>query len=144
MNLTPKQLLLYNQLKTNEGYREKLYTDSVGKVSIGIGRNLTDVGLRPDEILYLWHNDVLEVEKALDARLPWWRSLDDVRQRVVIDLCFNMGIVTLMTFKSTLAAIQKGDWSAASKGMLSSKWAKQVHDRATKLATMMETGKDVY
>jgi lysozyme len=144
-----EQEKLIKQLRLHEGVRNKPYTDTVGKLTIGVGRNLSDVGLLDDEIDYLLNNDVRRVCLYLDAQLPWWQELNDVRQRVMIDLCFNMGIKSLLTFKNTLKAIKDRNWQAAYKGMLSSKWAKQVdknlndHEgRANRLADMMLTGKD--
>jgi lysozyme len=139
---TENQLRLLSQLRLHEGKRNKPYRDTVGKETIGVGRNLTDVGLRDDEIDYLLINDIKVVENALDARLNWWRSLDLIRQRVLIDMCFNMGINGLMGFKNTLKAIEEHRWQDAYKGMLASKWAKQVGARANRLGNMILTGQD--
>lgn len=133
---------LLDQLTLHEGRRRKPYKDTVGKLTIGVGRNLDDVGLSDDEIDYLLINDIKRVEDNLDKNLPWWRGLNTVRQRVLIDMCFNMGIGGLMGFKNTLENIRKGNYSAASAGMLKSLWAKQVKGRATRLAEMMRTGND--
>lgn len=133
---------LYTQLVLHEGKKAKPYVDTVGKITIGIGRNLTDVGLSEDEIQYLFNNDKARTIKDLDNYLPWWRGLDEVRRRVLFDMCFNMGIGTLRTFKNTLNFIQKKMWTSASQNMLASKWATQVGQRAKRLADMMETGKD--
>jgi lysozyme len=146
--MTPDQLKLYNQLVLNEGKKNKPYEDTVGKTTIGIGRNLDDVGLSEDEIQYLWMNDIKRVEGDLDKHLSWWRGLDVIRQRVMIDLCFNMGIGNeqhgLRSFRNTLEAVRTGHYREAAAGLLSSKWAKQVKGRAIKLASMMETGNDAY
>lgn len=131
---------LIQQLKVHEGDKKFPYKDTVGKITIGVGRNLTDVGLSEDEIEYLLANDIKRVFLDLDSHLPWWRTLDQTRQDVLADMCFNMGIGGLMQFKNTLAAIQAHDWSKASAGMLASTWAKQVGKRAVTLAQMMETG----
>ena len=133
---------LYTQLVLHEGKKAKPYVDTVGKITIGIGRNLTDVGLSEDEVQYLFNNDKARTIKDLDNYLPWWRGLDEVRRRVLFDMCFNMGIGTLRTFKNTLNFIQKKMWTSASQNMLASKWATQVGQRAKRLADMMETGKD--
>jgi lysozyme len=130
---------LRDHLVNEEGYRKKPYVDTVGKVSIGVGRNLTDKGLSVPEIELLLNNDITETEALLDARLPWWRKLDDGRQMVLMDMAFNMG-GKLFTFVNTLAAIKRGDWAAAAAGMKQSKWAQQVGDRAVTLARIMEQG----
>jgi lysozyme len=140
--MTPEQQRLIDQIILHEGKRSKPYRDTVGKLTIGVGRNLDDVGLFDDEIELLLINDLKRFERSLDKSLPWWRDLDEVRQRVILDMCFNMGLGGLLGFKNTLAKIKAHDWAGARRGMLQSKWAKQVGARATRLADMMLTGKD--
>lgn len=133
---------LLKQLDLHEGLELKPYKDTVGKLTIGVGRNLTDRGITKDEAYYLLRNDVAIVITELDKNLNWWKSLDEVRQRVLADMCFNLGISKLLGFKNTLELIRKGDYEAASSAMLNSLWAKQVKGRAARLANMMRTGKD--
>ncbi|MDR8077853.1 glycoside hydrolase family protein [Burkholderia cenocepacia] len=127
------------ELTRDEGRKPRIYTDTVGKVSGGIGRNLTDKGFRDNEIDLMYQNDVAETEVWLDRNLPWWRQLDPVRQRVIMNMAFNMQ-GRLLTFVNTLAAMKRGDYAAAADGMLASKWATQVGARATRLADMMRSG----
>lgn len=132
--------LLIAELKRDEGWKNKPYVDSVGKVSIGVGRNLTDRGVSDGEISDMLQNDISDAALQLCLHLPWWETLDDVRQRVLLNLCFNVGIGTLLTFAPTLALIQSGNYSEAARHMRASLWAKQVGQRAERLATAMETG----
>ena len=136
-------MTIEQRLEKEEARKHFPYTDTKGKLTIGIGRNLTDVGLTDDEIDYLLQNDLKRVGVALDTSLPWWRNLDPVRQKVLQDMCFNMGIDTLLEFKNTLSFMQAGDYNSAANGMLSSLWAKQVGLRADNLAVMMRTGADM-
>ncbi|AET91089.1 phage lysozyme [Burkholderia sp. YI23] len=128
------------ELTRDEGRRARIYVDTVGKTSGGVGRNLSDVAFSDDEIDLMLSNDIERAELSLDARLPWWRNLDPVRQRVILNMCFNMGIAGLLTFVNTLAFVKSGNWNAAANGMLASKWANQVGARAQRLAQMMRTG----
>ena len=84
--------------------------------------------------------DVAETEAALHAQLPWWTNLDDIRQDVVCEMGFNMGVSKLCDFHLALTAMQAGDWSTASAEMLDSAWAVQVGARAQRLARQMLTG----
>ena len=136
------QKRLINQLTLHEGRRTKPYTCTAGKLTIGVGRNLTDRGLSEDEIDYLLVNDIILVEEGLDSTLPWWRTLDTVRQRVLIDMVLNLGITRFLKFKNTIKFIKEGEYKDASENMLKSLWAKQVGKRANRLAQMMLTGKD--
>lgn len=128
------------ELERDEGKRNKPYRDTVGKLTIGIGRNLDDRGLTDDEIYYILRTDIDLVEGQLDKHLPWWRDLSDARQRVLLNMSFNLGIAGLLGFKNTLAMIKEGKYTAASAAMLLSKWAKQVGSRALRLARMMKDG----
>lgn len=128
------------ELKRDEDTRLKPYRDSVGKLSIGVGRNLDDVGITEQEADFMLMTDVGRAEGALDAKLPWWRTLSENRQRVLLNMCFNMGIGSLLGFTNTLKAAQSGNYGAAADGMLASKWASQVGARATRLADLMRNG----
>lgn len=131
---------LKDQLIAHEGLRLKPYQDTVGKLTIGVGRNLDDAGISTHEAMLLLDHDIEAVEDDLDQRLPWWRGLSEARQLVLADMCFNLGIARLQGFKNTLAAIHAGDYEAAADGMLASKWAGQVGKRAHRLARMMREG----
>jgi lysozyme len=133
---------LIRQLRLHEGERLKPYRCTAGKLTIGVGRNLEDRGITAQEAAYLLSNDITSTQAALLKALPWVGTLDDVRQRVLIDMAFNMGLGTLLTFKRTLAAIQGGEFSKAAAMMLESRWAGQVGQRAQRLSQMMATGQD--
>lgn len=130
---------LIAELERDEGRQLKPYVDTVGKLTIGCGRNLTDVGISEEECDFLLSNDISRKEKELDSYLSWWRGLDDVRQRVMLNLSF-MGIANLLTFVNTLQAIKEGRWADAAAGILNSKYHQQVHGRAERLAQAMFTG----
>ncbi len=133
---------MVRQLRLHEGERLKPYRCTAGKLTIGIGRNLEDRGITREESAYLLANDIAAEERELLRALPWVATLDEVRQRVLLDMAFNMGIVGLLAFKRTLATVQAGDYQAAATMMLDSRWAKQVGQRAERLSRMMATGKD--
>jgi lysozyme len=130
---------LIKLLKKHEGVRLKPYRDSVGKLTIGVGRNLEDVGITEDEADMMLMNDIDRCFYDLNYHLPWFSYLDKIRQMVLVDMCF-MGIYALLGFKDTLESIKLGDYEKASKQMLESKWAIQVGDRAKELSEMMKTG----
>ena len=133
-------MTIYDQLARDEGCRLKPYRDTVGKLTIGIGRNLDDVGISLEEAHYLLSNDITRADRAVTKALPWVASMDGVRQAVVINLCFNMGIMGLFQFKNMLSAMKDGDWEVAAAELMDSKYAKQVGDRAKRLAMQLITG----
>jgi len=128
------------QLRKHEGVRSRPYKDTVGKITIGVGRNLDDVGLDAMEIDYLLENDITKVLKQIALSLPWFDELSERRQLVVADMVFNLGITKFLQFKQTIAAIRDGDYGHAADRMLESKWARQVGQRAKTLAGMMRAG----
>lgn len=138
--------LLTKELRNDEGVRYSPYLDSVGISTVGVGHNLIakpldyTYPLTDEQVDSILANDLDEVFNGLDEHLPWWRNQRYVRQRVIANMAFNMGVQGLMTFKNTLAAIEAGHYQDASNGMLVSKWAAQVHDRAQRLALMMVQG----
>jgi lysozyme len=131
------------ELIRDEGEVPYAYQDSLGYWTIGVG-HLIDKrkgGSIPASVSdLLLELDIAAKEADLDANLPWWRKLDDVRQRVMMNMAFNMGVGTLLTFHNTLTAIQGAQWQAAAQGMRNSLWYKQVGARAERLAQAMETG----
>ena len=133
-------MTLQDQLVRDEGLRLKPYKDSVGKLTIGIGRNLDDVGISKDEAMVLLSNDILAATKSLETAFPWTMALDEVRLAALINMTFNMGIGGLAKFKNFLAACQQGNWTEARNQMLDSIWAEQVGARAQRLAIQVETG----
>lgn len=143
--MTPDDSLLNKELRRDEGVRYSPYLDTVGIPTVGVGHNLNAKPL-PDGWTYplidaqvdqLLADDLKEVFDGLDARMAWWRKLDYARQRVLVNMAFNLGIAGLLGFNNTLAAVQQGRYSAAGAGMMASKWAHQVGDRADRLAEMM-------
>lgn len=130
-----------DMLIRHEGMELKLYEDSVGKLTIGIGRNIEDNGITEDEAMYLLRNDIEKHAKELAEHYPIVRDLDDNRYYVLVNMAFNLGIYRLSQFKKMWANISVGKYAAAAAEMLDSKWATQVGNRATELAEIMKTGK---
>lgn len=139
MSCTYDATILKAELTNDEGIRLDVYKDSLGYLTVGIGHNLS-IRQSAFTVDALYQNDINGCEASLDVHFPWWRSLDPVRQRVMMNMVFNLGSAGLSTFTHTLAAIQSGNYEAAAQGMLTSTWARQVGARATRLAAMMRSG----
>ncbi len=131
---------LAEQLEKHEGLRLKPYTDTVGKLTLGIGRNLEDKGITEQEALFMLNNDVDYFYKNLVKKLPWIVNLNDARQNVLVNMAFNLGTSGLFGFENMLAAITICNFKLASEEMLDSKWARQVGNRSVELAEQMRTG----
>ena len=125
------------QLVIDEGRKKFPYHCSAGKLTVGVGRNLEDRGLREDEIDLMLSNDIDEAEGIARKLIPNYQKLSEERKAVVINMAFNLGETRLSQFKQTLTAINEGRYADAATGMRNSLWYKQVGARAERLATIM-------
>lgn len=134
--------LVVAQLERMEAIKQYPYTDTDGKLTIGIGRNLTDQGISQDEIDLLLTNDLAHAEDDARALLSdaVFDGLSDVRKAVMVNMAFNLGLPRLRKFVVFLAAVKDGRYQDASAAMLDSKWAAEVKDRATELSGLMASG----
>ena len=139
-------MALKPQLKKHEGTgpvkngRFMPYRDSVGKMTIGWGRNLDDRGISEWEAEFLLQNDIDQHLQELITALPWVATLAPVRRDVLADMAFNLGVPKLLKFENTLVSIKRGKYELAAVQMLQSHWASQVGSRALTLAKMMRSG----
>lgn len=128
-------------LEKHEGFRSKPYRCSSGKLTIGIGRNIEDVGISEMEARLLLTNDIDRILREAIESFTWFKSLNIARQDVVLSMIFNLGLAGFKGFKRTISAIQYGNYNLAADEMLESAWAGQVGERAIELAAMMRSGR---
>lgn len=131
--------ILTEMLIRHEGLELKPYRDTVGKLTVGVGRNLTDVGISKSEAMYLLQNDIRGVQEQL-AEQAWFGDLDSTRQIALTDMAFNLGVQGLLKFQNMIAALERKDYETAGKEMLDSRWAGQVGRRATELSQIVRSG----
>ena len=112
-----------------EGYREKPYRCTAGKLTIGIGYNL-DAGMPLDEAVLLIRHRIEKIRRELLERFEWFPNLNETRQAALVSMAYQMGIAGLLGFKRTLVSVGAGDYEKASREMLDSKWARQTPKRA--------------
>jgi lysozyme len=160
---------LKDQLILHEGLRLRVYTCTANKKTIGVGRNLEDVGLYPeerdrilgrtglsrsqvinileergitkDEALYMLDNDIAGYTKDVE-QFPWFKYLDPVRQKIIVDMCFNLGLAGLKKFRKMIGHLEAGAYSNAAEEMKDSKWYWEAGNRSRRLVKMMATGHD--
>jgi len=117
----------------DEGYRTYPYKDSVGKITIGYGRNIEDNGIDQTEAEIMLHHDIYRAYFIAEGTIPHWHELSDIRKGVFINMAFNLGY-RIKSFKKMIKYLRNKDYTNASHEMLDSKWAKQVGSRAERLA----------
>lgn len=128
-------------IKKHEGYEQFPYKDSVGKLTIGYGRNLEDKGITKKEAEFLLENDIYNaIFDLMDIFKDFYSYPDNVKL-ALIDMMFNLGKTRFLTFKKMIAAIKNKDWSKASYEAQSSKWCRQVGSRCKDIAKLIEREK---
>lgn len=127
-------------IKLHEGFSPRLYPDR-GAWSIGYGHNCTTgPPLSREAAEHIMLDDLDAAWQEVSESIPWFRNLDDVRQAVLADMSYNMGVRVLLRFVMMIDALGQRDYHRAAAEMLNSQWATQVGERARRLARMMETG----
>ena len=136
--------MLKHQLRRDEGSSLESYHDPAGNLSIGCGHNIDAHGITitPDLEEKILEEDIARAMTELDAACPWVQDLDEVRQRVLYNMAFNLGTAGLLKFQRTMDAVKAGQYTEAAAFMLRSIWAGQVGQRADRLSEMMRTGVD--
>tara|TARA_R100000005_G_scaffold13364_1_gene5356 strand:- start:3259 stop:3702 length:444 start_codon:yes stop_codon:yes gene_type:complete len=141
---------LLEELMLDEGVIHEIYNDHLGYPTFGVGHLITEkdeehgkplgTPVSEERVAECLNADVDIVCAELDKNMEWWRGLNDTRQRVMANMCFNLGYPRLSKFKKFLAAVQEEDWETAAVEMMDSKWATQVGDRAVRLREKMLNG----
>ena len=132
---------LLDMLILHEGLKLKPYKCTADKLTIGVGRNIEDVGITEEEAKLLLENDLNRILQEVE-HWSFLEKLNEPRQAVILDMVFNMGIsrFNANTWVKTFAAIQDENFEEAANQMLDSKWANQVGQRAIRLSQMMRKG----
>ena len=119
---------LIAKIVEHEGIKRFAYTDTLGFVSVGIGRCLDakkGKGLSVDECFYLLSNDIKELKPELE-KYSWYNKQNETRKGVLIEMAFNLGVNGLLNFKKMIACVDSGNFEGAVKEMSNSKWAAQI------------------
>lgn len=136
-----------------EGFRSHPYFDCCGKpyksctcarqgkLTIGYGRNLDDVGISKLEGEVLLDHDLYTAESTAGRMFDWFAPLSELRQRAITELIFNMGPAKFRGFRQTIAAIKAKQYAAAALNLLDSLWKEQVGPtRSQRIARYLKDG----
>lgn len=138
--MEPESLIKAKQLLINhEGYEKYPYVDTKGKLTIGIGYNISDRGMPDAWINQQCEEDINVHYNNLMNDFPWYKELNEARQIALVDMCF-MGYKKFKEFHKMLAAFEVHDYNEAAYQMLNSDWAFQVKKRAVDLSNIIQTG----
>lgn len=131
---------LKNWIKKCEKLELHPYLDSVGKLTVGYGRNIEDNGISVEEADFLFENDFARCEKEL-SECAWYVNQPEGVRGALINMCFNLGLPKLKGFKRMIEALKVKNYTLAAQEALNSKWASQVGNRAKDIAVMLREGK---
>lgn len=136
MNDTFDLAALTKELTVDEGRAKVPYFDTRHILTGGIGRNLGR-GFSDPEIDFMFANDVTSCCVDLDLHTAWWRTLTPARQRVMLNLTFNIGWPRVSLFAHFLAAMETRDWASAAYELRDSKWYNQVGQRGPRVVARL-------
>lgn len=139
---------LLDDLKVREGTGPRapngnfmLYRDTKGILTIGYGYNIQVHGLPSDICERLLNDKAMEAHKVWVLRYPWFSRLNAVRQRVLVDMTYNMGNDFMLKWPIFLRQLSQGEYEAAARNMRSTKWYDDVGPgRADPMIYSMRTG----
>ena len=130
--------MLVARIKSDEGCRLTPYVDTVGRTTIGWGRNLTDHGISVHEAELMLYADLEDAIHAARTTFNEFDSYPGVVQEVIVCLVVNLGHKGFLGFQHMISAIRERDWNAASNHLLDSKAARQLKNRYQRYADMLK------
>ena len=137
------ETLLRNEIQYWEGIKYTVYLDSLGKPTVGIGHYdptmIVGQQVIPSLVDMFYKQDSYNALQIAQKSCNNFSQLDDVRARLLVALCFNMGN-KILQFKHMLAAIQSGDFDAAANELQNSLWFTQVGRRGPESVEIMRSG----
>ncbi len=143
-------MTIEEQLRLHEGFAPyPIFDPSRGRQIVGIGHVL-DASPLPDEMypmtedraMQLLRSKVETLKATLQARFSWFQMMDEVRQRVVVDMVFHLGVPTFRTFTTLIRALESGNYGEAADEIRCTIWAHLVGVRAVRLASWMRVGRE--
>lgn len=128
------------QLVEHEGERLNPYICTAGKLTIGIGHNLSDNGITQEMSRFIFQCDLQECIVDLESFVfpGQFDSFPENIQHVLLDMRFQLGFMGFRNFKKMIAAFKRMDFAEAVRQMKKSRWYFQVPARAEKLIGMVE------
>ena len=133
-----------SRIKEHEGFRDTVYSDSLGFATIGYGHlvlptdNFVEGTTYPKEMLEeVFDNDFKIAHDSANELLADIEH-NHIVKGVIIEMCFQLGKPRVMKFKKMWEALKNNDLETASKEMIDSNWHKQTTKRCERLANVMK------
>ena len=134
---------LLQSVKKHEGYRNKVYLDTLGKRTVGVGHlcveDFWEDNKEYDEefLMNILKDDLKNAIEGAERLLKDCPVLDDLAKEIIIEMVFQLGETGVSKFKNMIKALKIPDYQTAAIEMLDSKWAKQTPNRAQNMSSEM-------
>jgi len=128
---------LLEAVKLSEGFRDKVYKDTLGIDTIGYGFAIKDLVLDKDIAETILRRKLDNLIDRANKRFKFLKNLPQEAQDIVYEMCYQLGVTGVSKFKKTLLYLENKEFRMVSKEMLDSKWARQTPNRANKLSDIM-------
>ena len=129
---------LKEQIKHHEGFRSKVYKDTLGFDTIGYGFAIKDLRLDEGISSIILERKLAQLIIRCFNKFHWLSKQPSTVQEVVINMCYQLGVTGFSKFRKTIEFIKGEDYIMAGKEMLDSRWAKQTPNRANELSEIMK------
>ena len=136
-----QKIKLKSLLIKHEGDRDFPYNDNDNphNITIGIGRNLTGVGINQDEKDLMFKNDTDPLFDYLCKTYPWFNELNEDRQIALVDMAF-MGKKNFSEFQQMIVALSRHDYLTAREEIINSEYGKKQPNRANYIGDVILKG----
>ena len=135
---------LLESVKKHEGYRNKVYLDTLGKRTVGVGHLCVEDFWEDDKeydeefLMNILKDDLKNAIEGAERLLKDCRILDSLAKEIIVEMVFQLGETGVSKFKNMLKALEEGpDYQTAAIEMLDSRWAKQTPNRAQNMSAEM-------
>ena len=129
---------LIDSIKQHEGYRSKVYKDSLGIPTIGYGFAIKDLELDQDICDLILERKVKDLKDRIKKKFSWYKYMPPTIKEIIIEMCYQLGVYGFSCFKKTISYLQNKEWEKASVEMLDSRWAVQTPRRARELSEIVK------
>jgi lysozyme len=144
------QETLQQRIMRHEGFVAFPKIDVAPMYVIGYGHDITETeakgmyanGISQSDAQTLLASDIAKCKQEVKNDLPWSQGLSGLKQEILEEMAFQIGIEGLLEFKNMLACAQKGDDAGVAENMLASDWHDETPERCEELADLW-LGKDV-
>ena len=128
---------LIKAIKLSEGFRDRVYKDTLGIDTIGYGFAVKDLVLDEDICDMILGRKLISLINRVRKKFPFVKDLPEEAQEVVYEMCYQLGLRGFSKFKKTIAFLRLGNYKVCADEMLDSRWARQTPNRAQRLSNII-------